>query len=70
MSRRPLQLLEGTRSRVVDSDTFEQVRYMSAKLFSGIRFFFVKQMRNKFHAFFVDPMCVFIHSFIHSFFLM
>ncbi|KAL6041865.1 Dynamin domain containing protein [Balamuthia mandrillaris] len=29
---------------------------MSAKLFSGIRFFFVKYIRNKLNAFFLDPM--------------
>lgn len=29
---------------------------MSARLFAGIRFFFVKYVRNKLNAFFLDPM--------------
>jgi hypothetical protein len=31
---------------------------MSARLFAGIRFFFVKYVRNKLNAFFLDPMYI------------
>lgn len=48
--------VEGTRSRRINGDTYEQVRLMAARLFAGIRFFFVKFIRNKFNAFFLDPM--------------
>ena len=46
---------EGTRSRRITGDSYNQVRLMSARLFAGIRFFFVKFIRNKFNAFFLDP---------------
>ncbi|KAL6054695.1 putative Interferon-induced GTP-binding protein Mx2 [Balamuthia mandrillaris] len=49
-------LLPITRSRALTEETFTHVCTMSAKLFSGIRFFFVKYIRNKLNAFFLDPM--------------
>ncbi len=36
--------------------THQQVSTMAARLFSGIRFLFVKYIRNKLNAFFLDPM--------------
>jgi len=47
---------EGNRSRKVDDDIYSRVCMMSAKLFAGIRFFFVKYIRNKLNSFFLDPM--------------
>ena len=48
--------VDGNRSRRINGNTYEQVRLMAARLFSGIRFFFAKFIRNKFNAFFLDPM--------------
>lgn len=42
--------------RRVDEAVHAQVCTMAARLFSGIRFFFVKFVRNKLNAFFLDPM--------------
>lgn len=57
-STKHVQLGDGKRSRRISGDTYDQVRTMSARLFSGIRFFFVKFIRNKFNAFFLDPLYV------------
>jgi len=46
---------EGNRSRKVDEEIYARVCMMSAKLFAGIRFFFVKYVRNKLNSFFLDP---------------
>lgn len=48
----------GTRSRKVDDEIYARVCTMSAKLFAGIRFFFVKYVRNKLNSFFLDPVYV------------
>jgi hypothetical protein len=37
-------------------DSYKKVAIMAAKMFSGIRFFFTKYVRNKMNAFFLDPM--------------
>eukprot|EP01089_Gocevia_fonbrunei_P010203 TRINITY_DN22780_c0_g1_i1.p1 TRINITY_DN22780_c0_g1~~TRINITY_DN22780_c0_g1_i1.p1 ORF type:complete len:120 (+),score=22.66 TRINITY_DN22780_c0_g1_i1:133-492(+) len=42
----------GSRVRHVDEETYKEVCLMSARLFAGIRFFFVKYIRNKMNAFF------------------
>ena len=44
------------RSRRVGEAAYTQVCMMSGRLFAGIRFFFVKYVRNKLNAFFLDPM--------------
>ena len=49
-------LAEGNRSRIVDQDTNQRVLMMAGKLFVGVRYFFTKYIRNKFNAFFLDPM--------------
>jgi GTPase SAR1 family protein len=49
-------LAEGNRSRIVDQDTYQRVLMMAGKLFVGVRYFFTKYIRNKFNAFFLDPM--------------
>jgi len=49
-------VFEGNRSRKVDDEIYSRVCMMSAKLFAGIRFFFVKYIRNKLNSFFLDPM--------------
>ncbi|KAH3742895.1 dynamin family GTPase [Pelomyxa schiedti] len=54
MKREPLN--SGTRSRTVDRDTYTRVCTEAGRLFSGVRFFFCKFMRNKMNAFFLDPM--------------
>ena len=48
--------IEGSRSRRIGESAYNQVCTMSARLFAGIRFFFVKYVRNKLNAFFLDPM--------------
>jgi hypothetical protein len=50
--------IEVSRSRRIGEEAYNQVCTMSAKLFAGIRFFFVKYVRNKLNAFFLDPMYV------------
>lgn len=47
---------DGQRSRRIDEHTFNQVCMLSGKIFSGIRYFFAKYIRNKLNAFFLDPM--------------
>lgn len=44
------------RTRKIDQQSYFYICKMSAKLFAGIRFFFVKYIRNKLNAFFLDPM--------------
>eukprot|EP01133_Synstelium_polycarpum_P000414 gene414-491_t len=46
----------GTRSRRIDDDTYKKVCMIAGRLFSGIRFFFSKYIRNKLNAFFLDPL--------------
>ena len=50
--------IEGSRSRRIGESAYNQVCTMSARLFAGIRFFFVKYVRNKLNAFFLDPMYI------------
>ncbi|EGG18151.1 dynamin like protein [Cavenderia fasciculata] len=45
-----------TKSRRIDEETYRKVCMIAGKLFSGIRFFFSKFMRNKLNAFFLDPL--------------
>eukprot|EP01102_Stenamoeba_stenopodia_P000621 TRINITY_DN10596_c0_g1_i1.p1 TRINITY_DN10596_c0_g1~~TRINITY_DN10596_c0_g1_i1.p1 ORF type:complete len:881 (+),score=221.50 TRINITY_DN10596_c0_g1_i1:184-2826(+) len=47
---------DGDRSRRVDEVTYRRVCDIAARLFAGVRFFFVKLVRNKLNAFFLDPM--------------
>jgi len=47
---------EGQRSRRIDDETFKSVCMLAGKLFSGVRYFFAKYIRNKLNAFFLDPM--------------
>lgn len=51
--------IEGSRSRRIGESAYNQVCTMSARLFAGIRFFFVKYVRNKLNAFFLDPMYIY-----------
>ncbi|KYQ94066.1 dynamin like protein [Tieghemostelium lacteum] len=44
-----------SRSRTIDEDTYHKVCMIAGRLFSGIRFFFSKLIRNKLNAFFLDP---------------
>lgn len=53
---KPVSIGDTYRVRRINDNNYEQVRLMAARLFSGIRFFFVKFIRNKFNAFFLDPM--------------
>ena len=43
------------KSRNVDQNSYKYICEISSKLFSGIRFFFVKYIRNKLNAFFLEP---------------
>lgn len=45
-----------SRSRIMNEESFQRVLMMAGKLFSGVRFFFVKHVRSKFNAFFLAPM--------------
>eukprot|EP01132_Coremiostelium_polycephalum_P003597 gene3597-4479_t len=45
-----------SRSRKIDEDTYQKVCMIAGRLFSGIRFFFAKFIRNKLNAFFLDPL--------------
>ena len=56
LNRRPQLLRQGSRSRVVDEETYQHVLMMAGKLFAGVRYFFTKYIRSKFNAFFLDPM--------------
>lgn len=46
-----------SRRRGVDENVHKRVCALAARLFAGIRFFFVKYIKNKLNAFFLDPMC-------------
>ena len=50
--------LPPTRRRGIDETIHKRVCALAARLFAGIRFFFVKYIKNKLNAFFLDPMCV------------
>ncbi|EGC35126.1 hypothetical protein DICPUDRAFT_33855 [Dictyostelium purpureum] len=45
-----------SRSRKIDDETYQKVCMIAGRLFSGIRFFFSKLIRNKLNAFFLNPM--------------
>lgn len=45
------------RRRGVDDTVHKRVCALASRLFAGIRFFFVKYIKNKLNAFFLDPMC-------------
>ncbi|EFA76188.1 dynamin like protein [Heterostelium album PN500] len=45
-----------SRSRRIDDETYQKVCMIAGRLFSGIRFFFSKYIRNKLNAFFLDPL--------------
>jgi hypothetical protein len=49
-----------TRSRNLDDDKCKQIKIIAAKLFAGVRLLFVKYVRAKFNAFFLNPMFEFI----------
>ena len=51
-------LFDGAKVKAVNNNMYDQVRILSARLFSRIRFFFTKLIKNKFNAFFLDPMFV------------
>ncbi|KAK5574626.1 hypothetical protein RB653_009879 [Dictyostelium firmibasis] len=57
-----------SRSRNIDDDTYQKVCMIAGRLFSGIRFFFSKLIRNKLNAFFLDPMFQKLGSFITDYF--
>lgn len=67
MSRVP-SIIDPSKTRTLDGNVYEQVRLMAAKLFSGVRFFFAKQIRNKFNAFFLEPMFEGLGSHLTNFF--
>ncbi|KAN0025352.1 hypothetical protein ACTFIU_003613 [Dictyostelium citrinum] len=57
-----------SRSRNIDDDTYQKVCMIAGRLFSGIRFFFSKLIRNKLNAFFLDPMFQKLGTFITDYF--
>ncbi|EAL71678.2 dynamin like protein [Dictyostelium discoideum AX4] len=57
-----------SRSRNIDDDTYQKVCMIAGRLFSGIRFFFSKLIRNKLNAFFLDPMFQKLGSFVTDYF--
>ncbi|GAM21736.1 hypothetical protein SAMD00019534_049110, partial [Acytostelium subglobosum LB1] len=56
MEGAPMDGLDISRSRRIDDDTYKKVCMIAGRLFSGIRFFFAKYVRNKLNAFFLDPL--------------
>jgi hypothetical protein len=44
------------RGPFVNEEGYKKIAMMAAKMFASIRFFFVKYVRNKLNAFFLDPM--------------
>ncbi|KAF2073270.1 hypothetical protein CYY_005432 [Polysphondylium violaceum] len=44
-----------SRNRCIDDDSYQKVCMIAGRLFSGIRFFLSKIIRNKLNAFFLDP---------------
>lgn len=49
-------LSNGIQHVTMDENGYKQVALIAAKIFAGIRFFFVKYVRNKLNAFFLNPM--------------
>lgn len=47
---------------------YKRVLMMAGKLFAGVRFFFIKHVRSKFNAFFLDPMFSSLGSHLISYF--
>jgi hypothetical protein len=51
-----LQDFGNNRSRELNSERCTKIKLVAAKLFAGVRTLFVKYMRAKYNAFFLDPM--------------
>lgn len=60
MEKKPLNWMSSGNSGSVrmDEEGYKHVAVIAAKMFSGIRYFFAKYVRNKLNAFFLDPMYV------------
>lgn len=51
-----LQDFGNNRSRELTPERCTKIKLVAAKLFAGVRTLFVKYMRAKYNAFFLDPM--------------